>query len=124
MALSPIGHEWSAGSLAGTPVERRAFLRLQWKGTASIHILPAGPDFLGVLLDVSEAGCGIEFGMAIKAQVGAKVRVDLQVRGLSLARTGIVRNLRSIRSVEKETRAGIEFIDGLGRDGKLFGLLT
>ena len=58
---------------AGCPVERRASLRFQWKGTASIRILPDGPDVLGVLLDVSEGGCGIELGMAIPAQVGAKV---------------------------------------------------
>lgn len=124
MTLSPIGHEWSAGSPPGSPVERRVFLRFQWRGTASIRILPGGPNFLGVLLDVSEGGCGIEFGMAIPAQVGAKVQVDLQVQGLMLARMGIVRNLRSIRSVEKETRAGIEFIDGLGRDGEQLRLLT
>jgi c-di-GMP-binding flagellar brake protein YcgR len=124
MAPSPIGPEGSAESTPGSLVERRAFLRFQWKGTASIRILPDGPDFLGVLLDVSERGCGIEFGLAIPAKVGAKVKVDLQVQGLTLARTGILRNMRFIRSVEKETRAGIEFIDGSGRDAEQIRLLT
>jgi len=124
MALSPIGLDWSTGGIPGNPVERRASLRFQWKGTASIRILPDGPNLLGVLLDVSERGCGIEFGLAIPAQVGAKVKVNLQVQGLTLARMGILRNMRFIRSVERETRAGIEFIDGLGRDGEQFRLLT
>jgi c-di-GMP-binding flagellar brake protein YcgR len=124
MALSSIGPESTAGSLLGSPVERRAYRRFQWKGTASIRILPDGPNFLGVLLDLSEGGCGIEFGLAIPAQVGAKVKVDLQVQGLTLARMGILRNMRFIRSVEQETRAGIEFIDGLGRNGEQFRRLT
>jgi c-di-GMP-binding flagellar brake protein YcgR len=109
---------------AGSPVERRASLRFQWKGTASIRILPDGPNVLGVLLDLSEGGCGIELGMAIPAQVGAKVKVDLRVQGLTLTRMGILRNIQLIRSVEKETRAGIEFIEGRDRDAEQYRLLT
>jgi len=112
---------WEPG---GRPVERRASLRFPWKGTASMRILPDGPDVLGVLLDLSEEGCGIELGMAIPGQVGAKVKVDLRVQGLTLTRMGILRNIQLIRSVEKETRAGIEFIEGRGRDAEQYRLLT
>jgi c-di-GMP-binding flagellar brake protein YcgR len=84
---------------------------LFWPGTAVIRIQPYGPDVLGVLLDLSEGGCGVEFGIGIPAQVGAPVEVDLNVRGVTLRRAGVIRYIEVIRRVERETRAGIEFIE-------------
>ena len=97
--------------------------RFFWKGTASIRILPRGPDVVGVLLDLSEGGCGVELGMALPADVGAMVEVGLRVHDLTLKQRGILRNIRFIRHVEKETRAGIEFSDGNSRGSEQFRLL-
>ena len=66
-------------------------------------------DVLGVLVDISERGCGIEIGIVLPAAVGDKVHLDLHINGLSLTPAGIIRNIRQIRSVEKETHVGIEF---------------
>jgi c-di-GMP-binding flagellar brake protein YcgR len=83
-----------------------------------IRILPYGPEVLGALLDISEGGCGVEFGIAIPAQVGTQVEVDLNVRGERLKRTGVIRNINVIRRIERETRAGIEFVEVSGRRGE------
>jgi c-di-GMP-binding flagellar brake protein YcgR len=91
---------------------------LFWPGTAVIRIQPYGPDVLGVLLDLSEGGCGVEFGIGIPAQVGAQVEVDLNVRGVTLRRAGVIRNIEVIRRVERETRAGIEFIEACAQQSE------
>jgi c-di-GMP-binding flagellar brake protein YcgR len=101
--IPPRPHAW--------PPDRRSVRRLFWPGTAVIRIQPYGPDVLGVLLDLSEGGCGVEFGIGIPAQVGAQVEVDLNVRGVTLRRAGVIRYIEVIRRVERETRAGIEFIE-------------
>jgi c-di-GMP-binding flagellar brake protein YcgR len=79
-----------------------------------IRILPHGPDVLGALRDLSEGGCGIELGMAIPAQVGTHVEVSLHVDGMNLKRAGIIRRIDVIRRIERETRAGIQFMAGSG----------
>ncbi len=95
--------------------ERRAQRRLFWPGTAAIRVLPNGPDVLGVLLDLNESGCGVEIGIGIPAQVGAEVEVELNVRGVTLARAGVIRYIDVIRRAERETRVGIEFIEASSR---------
>jgi hypothetical protein len=90
--------------------ERRALTRFSWQGTAVMRILPGGQDVLGVVLDVSETGCGVEFGIGIPAEVGTPVEVDLNVRGATMKRAGVIRYIEVIRRIERETRAGIEFI--------------
>jgi hypothetical protein len=105
----------SAPGLAASPTERRSQRRLFWQGTAVIRILPYGPDVLGVLLDLSESGCGVEIGIGLPAQVGAQVEVDLNVRGVTLQRAGVIRHIDVIRRIERETRAGIEFIEASSR---------
>lgn len=107
--------ERSIPGLAGGQAERRAHPRFFFQGTAVIRILPYGSDVLGVLLDLSEGGCGIEFGIAIPAQVGTQVEVNLNVRGLTLVQAGVIRRIDVIRSTEKETRAGIQFMETSGR---------
>ena len=114
MAALP-NSECRAPDPASRPAERRVLRRLFWPGTAVIRILPYGPDVLGVLLDLSESGCGVEFGIAIPAQIGAQVDVELHVRGVTLARSGVIRCIDVIRRVERETRAGIEFIEPSSR---------
>ena len=106
------------------PAERRNTPRFTWKGTVSIRVLPDGPDVVGVLLDLSEGGCGIELGMAIPAKVGSPVKVSLYLDGMTLNRMGILRNIQLIRHVEKETRAGIEFSDRNSPSAEQFRLLT
>ena len=106
------------------PAERRIHPRYAWKGTVSIRVLPDGPDVVGVLLDLSEGGCGIELGMAIPVKVGASLKVSLYLDGMTLKRMGILRNIQLIRHVEKETRAGIEFIHGNNASAEQFRLLT
>jgi c-di-GMP-binding flagellar brake protein YcgR len=101
--IPPRLHAW--------PPDRRSVRRLFWPGTAVIRILPYGPDVLGVLLDLSEGGCGVEFGIGIPAPVGARVEVDLNVRGVTLRRAGVIRHIEVIRRTERETRAGIEFAE-------------
>ena len=101
--IAPRPHAW--------PPDRRGVRRLFWPGTAVIRIQPYGPDVLGVLLDLSEGGCGVEFGIGIPALVGAQVEVDLNVRGVTLRRAGVIRYIEVIRRVERETRAGIEFVE-------------
>jgi hypothetical protein len=93
--------------------ERRARTRFSWQGTAVMRILPCGPDVLGVVLDVSETGCGVEFGVGIPAEVGTSVEVDLNVRGATMKRAGVIRYIEVIRRIERETRAGIEFVRSL-----------
>jgi hypothetical protein len=88
---------------------------LFWPGTAVIRILPSGPHVLGVLLDLTESGCGVEIGIAFPAQVGAQVDVELHVRGVALERSGVIRYIDVIRRGERETRAGIEFIEAGSR---------
>ena len=110
MAQSRILERIAARSHAW-PAERRGERRLFWPGTAVIRIQPYGPDVLGVLLDLSEGGCGVEFGIGIPALVGAQVEVDLNVRGVTLRRAGVIRYIEVIRRVERETRAGIEFVE-------------
>lgn len=114
MASFPISNR-NAPDISPRPTERRAQRRLFWPGTAVLRILPYGPDVLGVLLDLSESGCGVEIGIAIPAQVGAQVEVELNVRGVTLARSGVIRNIDVIRRIERETRAGIEFIEPRSR---------
>ena len=123
MALSSIHSAAPSGDLHAAPPERRAFPRFQWKGTAALRILPNGPDVLGVIADVSQKGCGIELGIAIPAVVGDKVSLELHIRGLTLKPTGIIRNIRLIRTIEKETRVGIEFLQDSGFSGDLFQTL-
>jgi c-di-GMP-binding flagellar brake protein YcgR len=65
----------------------------------------------GVLFDLSEGGCGVEIGMEMPAQTGDQVKVDLFVEGETLKRKGIIRHIRLIRDLDKETRVGIEFLD-------------
>jgi hypothetical protein len=105
--------EQSATRRAAKLSERRARTRFSWQGTAVMRILPDGPDVLGVVLDVSESGCGVEFGIGIPAQVGTSVEVDLNVRGAMMKKAGVIRYIEIIRKVERETRAGIEFIRSL-----------
>ena|ERR1035438_5257778 len=93
------------------PPDRRTERRLLWKGTAAIRILPYGPDVLGVLLDLSAGGCGVELGIGMPAEVGAQVEIDLSVHGMTLRRRGVIRNICLIRRSEPETRAGIEFVE-------------
>jgi hypothetical protein len=106
------------------PAERRITPRFNWKGMVSIRVLPDGPDVVGVLLDLSEGGCGIELGMAIPAKIGAPVKVSLYLDGMTLKRMGILRNIQLIRHIEKETRSGIEFTDGNSPNAEQFRLLT
>jgi hypothetical protein len=110
MASFPVSDR-GAPDPAVKPAERRAQRRLFWPGTVVIRIQPYGPDVLGVLLDLSESGCGVEIGIAIPAQVGAQVEVELHVRGVTLQRAGVIRYIDVIRRIERETRAGIEFIE-------------
>jgi hypothetical protein len=114
MASFPVSDR-GAPDRAARPAERRAQRRLFWPGTAVIRILPYGPDVLGVLFDLSESGCGVEIGIAIPAQVGAQVDVELHVRGVTLQRAGVIRYIEVIRRIERETRAGIEFIEAGSR---------
>jgi hypothetical protein len=60
----------------------------------------------------------VELGIAIPAQVGAQVEVDLNVRGVRLKRRGVIRHIDVIRRIERETRAGIEFVAVSGRRGE------
>ena len=112
--------ESASGTQPASNAERRAVPRFEWKGTAAVRILPNGPDVLGVLVDISERGCGIELGIALPAAVGDKVKMDLHINGLSLTPIGIIRNIRQIRSVEKETHVGIEFTKEFERCAGLF----
>ena len=107
--------ECRAPDPAPRPAERRVQRRLFWPGTAVVRILPYGPDVLGVLLDLNESGCGVEIGIAIPAQVGDQVEVELHVRGVALERAGVIRYIDVIRRTERETRAGIEFIEPCSR---------
>jgi c-di-GMP-binding flagellar brake protein YcgR len=111
MAFFQIESERKAPSLTVSQTSRRAHPRFFLQGTAVIRILPYGPDVLGALLDLSEGGCGIEIGIAIPAQVGARVSLDLNAHGVTLKRTGIIRRINVIRRSEKETQVGIEFIE-------------
>lgn len=124
MSPLPIKSDRGAPGLAVSPSDRRAHQRFQWKGTASIHILPNGPDFVGVLQDLSEGGCAIEVGFLIPAQVGCQMEVDMIVRGVTLKRMGILRNIQIIRRTEQETRAGIEFIEDNSPNSQRYRLLT
>ncbi len=103
--------EQNAATLKPIQLDRRAHPRFFLQGTAVIRILPQGLDVLGAVIDMSIGGCGVEVGFAIPAQVGATVDVDLHVRGVSLRRSGIIRRIDLIRSMEKETRVGIEFVE-------------
>jgi PilZ domain len=114
MASFPISGR-NEPDLGSKQAERRVQRRLFWPGTAVLRILPYGPDVLGVLLDLSESGCGVEIGIGIPAQVGAQVEVELNVRGVTLARSGVIRYIDVIRRGERETRAGIEFIEPCSR---------
>ncbi|MGA3069735.1 MAG: PilZ domain-containing protein [Terracidiphilus sp.] len=111
--------EIRAADPASKPAESRAQRRLFWPGTAVIRILPSGPDVLGVLLDLTESGCGVEIGIAFPAQVGAQVDVELHVRGVALERAGVIRYIDVIRRGECETRAGIEFNEPCSRKAAL-----
>jgi len=124
MSVSPAQSDRETLQRPVHPSERRTQPRFSWKGTVSLRILPDGPDLVGVLLDMSEGGCGVEMGMAIPAAVGDKVHVNLNVQGLTLKRVGILRNIQVIRQVERETRAGIEFIAGSGLSAEQFRQLT
>lgn len=114
---------YSSG-LTAKPIERRGHTRLQWKGTASLRVLPTGQHLVGVLSDLSEAGCGIELGTPLRAELGSQIEVELHLRGVTLRRTGILRNLQVIRRLEQETRAGIEFIGETGASDEQLRLLT
>ena len=124
MSTLPIGNEGRALNPPGAAANRRVHTRFEWKGTASLRILPNGPEVLGVLLDLSEGGCGIELGMAIPAEVGSRVFVELFVRDLTLKRKGVVRRIELIRRTEKETRAGIQFMDEGSVNAKQFQMQT
>jgi hypothetical protein len=112
MALFHIA-EQSATRRPAKLSDRRARTRFSWQGTAVMRILPGGPDVLGVVLDVNETGCGVEFGIEIPAGVGTPVELDLNVRGATMKRAGVIRYIEVIRRIERETRAGIEFIGSL-----------
>ena len=103
--------ERGAPGRGAEPEEQRVEKRLFWPGTAVIRILPNGPDVLGVLLDLNETGCAVEIGIGIPAQVDAQVEVDLNVRGVTLARAGVIRYVDVSRRAERVTRTGIEFLE-------------
>ena len=108
--------------LAVSPSDRRTSERFQWKGTASIAVLPSGPEYVCVLVDLSEGGCGIELGAVIPAQAGDTVRVVMYIRGATLERMGIIRHLQ-IRRSEGNTRMGIEFVEENHRRTQQYSLI-
>jgi hypothetical protein len=115
MSLFQMQSKQRAASLAAAQTERRAHTRFFLQGTAVVRILPYGPDVLGALQDLSEGGCGVELGIAIPAQVGTRVEVDLNVRGVTMKRVGVIRRIDVTRRIERETRAGIEFTEPANR---------
>jgi len=124
MSLLPDGSGQGVSSPADNQAKRRAFQRFSWKGKVSIRVLPSGPDLVGVLHDLSERGCGVELGLEIPAHVGDHLNVDLYLEGVTLKRKGIIRHIRLIRDLDKETRVGIEFLDDGDPVAHHFRLMT
>jgi hypothetical protein len=94
------------------------------RGTVSVRVLPKGRAALGVLLDLSKGGCGIELGEVFAAAVDAEVEVEMFVRGVRLQRAGIVRYMKISSPSRRETRLGIEFVEEGSEAAEHFHLQT
>jgi c-di-GMP-binding flagellar brake protein YcgR len=103
--MTPVESGSGTTSQLSSPANRRAHPRVGWKGTVAMSILPDGPNILGSLLDLSQGGCGIEYGIHIPAHANSRVALQLFVHGVTLELTGIIRH------IEGEKKAGIEFVE-------------
>jgi len=91
------------------PDDRRKHPRLECKGVAAIKFLDPEKSATGKLVDLSVAGCCIEFGEVLPDVRNLPVEVHLAVNGVKLRIPGVVRNVRRNRW------AGIEFTGMSGR---------
>jgi c-di-GMP-binding flagellar brake protein YcgR len=101
-----------------TESDRRTQPRLRCSGTAKILILPDGPTLVGALENLSLGGCSFSCKSVIPAKLNARVEVQLDVRGFAL------RLLGEVRHIDKETRAGVEFVEVSSRKADQIRLLT
>jgi len=83
--------------------ERRAHPRLRCKGTAALHLYPAGIRCEGVVVDLSLGGCCLEVEEPIEEPPGTHVEVFLRVMGTTVQVAGILCNVRH------QVWAGIQF---------------
>jgi len=92
-------------------------------GAARVRLLPMGAVMQGVLVDLNESGCAIETEMALCAEQGCEVEIELNLRGVALLCSGFLRNLRHLRRPHRETRIGIKFAAELGPGAEQLRLL-
>jgi c-di-GMP-binding flagellar brake protein YcgR len=85
--------------------ERRAQPRLRCKGTAEVRILHLGTTIAGTIDDLSAGGCCVLTEARFPPLEQPVVEVILTVNSSTLRVAGVIRN------VQKERRAGIEFVD-------------
>jgi len=87
----------------GEPTERRAHPRLRCKGSAALHLYPAGIRCEGVVVDLSLGGCCIEVDEHVEEPTGTHVEVFLRVMGTTVQVAGILCNVRH------QVWAGVQF---------------
>jgi c-di-GMP-binding flagellar brake protein YcgR len=85
--------------------ERRAFPRLNCKGTAEMLILPDGPKVVGSVSNLSLGGCCIESEIILSAKLQTSVEVRLTVDDNRLRLPG------AICHIEDETWVGVRFTE-------------
>ena len=111
-------------SSLGSWINRRAHPRLRERGTVSIRLSPNGPASLGVLLDLSRSGCGIELGSEFAAPVDANVEVEMFFGGVQLRRLGIIRYVKTASPTGRENRFGVGFVEDGSESARQYHLHT
>lgn len=115
---APDPHGRKASDRRSVKLERRVNARLPCLGTSGITFLPSGRKALGCPVNLSLGGCCIESDAAIPAVIGNCVDAYLRVEGSTMLVAGVIRHLN------KNTRAGIEFIGLSGSKAEQIHRLT
>jgi hypothetical protein len=85
--------------------EHRRFQRVSCEGPADIRVLPHGGRETGTLANMSTRGCCFLADQPLRGVPGSRIEIHVRVIGIDLRMVGVIRH------VDRQRRAGIEFLD-------------
>jgi len=103
MESSEDSFRWGLIEQGSETNEQRAHRRMRCKGTAEVHLFPAGIKCEGSVADLSLGGCCIESEEPILEPIGTRVEVYLRVMGTTVQVAGVLCH------IHHQVWAGIQF---------------